>query len=192
MINIKEIEAIFQFYHNSRQWYSISIETWKTRDPNFWGVGNLKFVHMININKMAAIFQFFHNGRWWYSIFIDTQKTRDPNFRGSVIWNFYIWSILTKWQLFFKFFIMADSDIPFPLTLGKPETQTLGVSNLKFFHTININEMVAIFQFFHISWLVMFHFCRHSENQRPKLLGGVVIWNFFISSILMKSAILSF
>ena len=24
------------------------------------------------------------------------------------------------------FFIMADADIPFPLILGKPETQTLG------------------------------------------------------------------
>ena len=30
-----------------------------------------------------------------------------------------------KWQPFFDFFIMADTDIPFLLTLGKPETQTL-------------------------------------------------------------------
>ena len=45
---------------------------------------------------------------------------------------------------------MADSDILFPLTLRKLETQALGgVSNLKFFHTININEKAAIFQFFH-------------------------------------------
>ena len=44
---------------------------------------------------------------------------------------------------------MADADIPFLSTLGKLETQTFwGVSNLKFFHTIDINEMAAIFQFF--------------------------------------------
>ena len=45
---------------------------------------------------------------------------------------------------------MADTDIPFPLTLGKLETQTLGgVSNLKFFCMIDINKKVVIFQFFH-------------------------------------------
>ena len=48
---------------------------------------------------------------------------------------------------------MADSDIPFLLTPGKPDTQTLGggggVGNLKIFQMINIYEMVAIFQFFH-------------------------------------------
>ena len=45
---------------------------------------------------------------------------------------------------------MANADIPFPLTLRKPETQTLGVvSNLKIVCTIDINEMAAIFQFFH-------------------------------------------
>ena len=43
---------------------------------------------------------------------------------------------------------MANADIPFPLTLREPETQTLGVSNLKFFCTIDIYKMVAIFQFF--------------------------------------------
>ena len=40
---------------------------------------------------------------------------------------------------------MADADIPFPLTLGKPETRILGIGNLKFFHTIDINEMAVIF-----------------------------------------------
>ena len=47
---------------------------------------------------------------------------------------------------------MADTDIPFPLTLRKLETQTWGlgggVGNLKFFCTIDINKMAAIFQFF--------------------------------------------
>ena len=44
---------------------------------------------------------------------------------------------------------MANTDIPFPLTPRKLETQTGGVGNLKFFRTIDINEMRAIFQFFH-------------------------------------------
>ena len=43
---------------------------------------------------------------------------------------------------------MTDADILFPSTLGKPETQTLGVSNLKFFCMIDIKEMAAIFNFF--------------------------------------------
>ena len=83
MINIKEMAAIFQFFHNGWWSYSISIDTQKTRDPNFGEVGNLKCFHMINIKEMAAIFQFVHNGQWWYSISIGTRKTRDPNFGGG-------------------------------------------------------------------------------------------------------------
>ena len=50
----------------------------------------------------------------------------------------------------FQFFIMADTDILFPSTLGKLETQTLGWLVIgKFFHMIDIKEMAAIFQFFH-------------------------------------------
>ena len=33
--------------------------------------------------------------------------------------------IFTKWWPFLYFFIMADTNIPFQLTLRKPETQTL-------------------------------------------------------------------
>ena len=82
MININKMAAIFQFFYNGQRWYSVSVNTRKTRDPNFGGVGNLKFFHMIDINKMAAIFQFFHNGWHWYSISVDTWKTGDPNFGG--------------------------------------------------------------------------------------------------------------
>ena len=56
----------------------------------------------------------------------DTRKTKDPNFEGLVIWNFFVQSILTKWQPFFIFFILADADIPFLSTLGKPETKLWG------------------------------------------------------------------
>ena len=87
-------------------------------------------------------------------------KLETQTFGGGVIWNFSIWSILTKWQPFFNFFIMANTDIPLLLTLRKPDTQTLGggVGNLKFFCLIDINEMAAIFQFFHNGW------CWYSVN----------------------------
>ena len=44
---------------------------------------------------------------------------------------------------------MTDADISFPSTLRKLETQALGgFGNLKFFHTIDIYKIVAIFHFF--------------------------------------------
>ena len=50
----------------------------------------------------------------------------------------------------FEFFIMANADILFLLTLRKTRDPNFeGLSNLKFFHMINIKEMAAIFQFFH-------------------------------------------
>ena len=57
MMHIYEMVAIFQFFHNDQCKYSISVDTWKTRDPNFGGgVGNLKFFHMMHIYEMAATF----------------------------------------------------------------------------------------------------------------------------------------
>ena len=84
MIDINEMIAIFQLFHNGQHWYSISVDTWKTGDPIFWEVGNLKFFCTINIYEMAAIFQFFHNGQHWYSIPVDTWKAEDPIFLGGV------------------------------------------------------------------------------------------------------------
>ena len=128
---------------------------------------------------MRAIFQFFHNGRHWYSISIDTQKTGETNFGGLVIWNFSIRLILTKWEPFFNFFIMAQTDIPFLLTPRKPETQTLGgICNLKFFHTIDINEMRAIFQFFHNGWC-WYSVSVNTQKTRDPNFGGVGILKFF-------------
>ena len=152
MIDINEMAAIFQFFDNGWLWYSVSIDTRENWRPKLWGVrgvNNLKFFCTIDINEMAAIFQFFDNGQLWYSISIDTWKTGDPNFGGLVIGNFSVQSILMKWQPFFNFFIVANADIPFQLTLRKPETQTLReVSNLNFFCMIDINKIAAIFQFF--------------------------------------------
>ena len=97
--------------------------------------------HFINIDHMEK-FQITDPPKFGSLVFrvsTEMEYHRQPTWGRSVIWNFSIWSILMKWQPFFNFFIMADSDIPsalrkldsdipFPLTLGKPETQTLGGS----------------------------------------------------------------
>ena len=95
------------------------------------GVSNLIFFNMMHFYEMVAIFQF-----WWIVLFLltlrelETQTLKGGEGWRSVIWNFSVRSIFTKWQPFFNCFIMADSDIPFLSTLGKTETQTLGGGGL--------------------------------------------------------------
>ena len=56
---------------------------------------------------------------------------------------------INEMRAIFQFFIMADADIPFPSTLGKPEPQTLGgVSNLKFFIRSILTKCKSFFNFF--------------------------------------------
>ena len=74
---------------------------------------------------------------------------------------------------------MADVDIPFLLTLGKPETQTLGgVGNWNFFRTIDIKEMADIFQFFHNGqhW---YSISVDTQKTGVPNFGGVSNWKFF-------------
>ena len=59
---------------------------------------------------------------------VDTWKTRDPNFEGGSFEIFPYDGYLQNCSHFSIFFIMADTDIPFLLTLGKLETQTFGDS----------------------------------------------------------------
>ena len=81
---------------------------------------------------------------WW------EENQRPKLWRGISYLKFFHTIYIIEMAAIFQFFIMADADIPFPLTLGKLETQTLGgFGNLKFFCMINIKEMAAIFFFFH-------------------------------------------
>ena len=66
---------------------------------------------------------------------------------GWVIKKMIQWKIRKKENLHLRF----SDDIPFPSTLRKENQRPKlgGVGNLKFFCRMNINEMVAIFQFFH-------------------------------------------
>ena len=125
MMCIYEMAVIFWFFHNGRCQYSVSVNTWKTRNPNF-GAGSVIWYFSIwcIFMKWWPFFKFF---RWPtpISCFCQHWKKQRPKLWGSVIWNFSVWCIFMKWWPFFDFFIMAHTDILFLSTLGKPETQTL-------------------------------------------------------------------
>ena len=181
MIDINEMTAIFIFFIMADTDIPF-LSTLRKPDTQTLGggVGNLKFFCMIDINEMAAIFQFFHNGQHWYSISIDTQKTRDPKFVGGwVIWNFSLRSILTKWQPFFNFFIMADTDILFPSTLGKLETWIFHQFS---FPTFSVGSVFPItlprFRFNINAWLHLKHFLHGNLSALRKLIETQILHRF--------------
>ena len=108
--------------------------------------------------KFGKLNQWKTPGFCWYEIVIEIfcfcqhlENWRPKLCGGLVIWNFSIWLIFMKWWPFFNFFIMANTDILFPSTLGKLETQTLGGGggNLKFSCMINIfTKWWPFFNFF--------------------------------------------
>ena len=141
--------AIFSIFNNGRHQFSISIDTRKTGDPNFRGVGNWEFCSRTCFWGAMAIFPIFSNGRYQFYISVDTQKTVDPNFKGLVFGSFALGHIFGELQPFFPLSIMADTNFLFPLTLGKPETQTLrGVSNWEFCSRMCFGGATAIFSIF--------------------------------------------
>ena len=83
------------------------------------------------------------------------------------------WKIQKKENLHLQF----SSDIPFPSTHRKENQRPKlwgGVGNLKYFRTININEMAAIFQFFIMANAdILFLFTLGNLETQP--LGGLVI-----------------
>ena len=133
--------AILQFFHNSQCWYSISVDTQKTGDPNFGGVSNLKFFRTINIKEKAALFQFFHNGQHWYSI--ETGKTGHMNF---------------LWVQFSKFSIGSV----FPITHPRFHSNIIAWLHLKhfcvvtFLHSENWRHKFSIDSVFQTFSLVQF------------------------------------
>ena len=118
--------VIFPIFYNGQHQICISVDTWKTGDPNFRGVGNWKFHSRTHFWGAMAIFPIFYNGRHQFCVSVDTRKTGDPNFRGSVIGSFALGCIFGELRPFFPFSVMADTNFVFLSTLRKPETQTLG------------------------------------------------------------------
>ena len=85
------------------------------------------------------------------------------------------------WQPFFNFFIMADTDILFPSTLGKLEN-FLSVQFSKFSDGSLFPITHPRFCFNINVWLHLKHFCvvtfLHSENWRHKFSVDSVFWTF--------------
>ena len=141
--------AIFSIFYNGRHQFCVSVDTRKTGDPNFRGVGNWKFCSRMHFWGVTAIFSIFCNGRHQFCVSVNTQKTGDPNFRGSVIGSFAQGCVFGELWPFFPFSVMADTNFTFPSTLRKPETQTLGgVGNWKFCSRMSFLGAMAIFPIF--------------------------------------------
>ena len=105
--------AIFQFFHTGQHWYSVSVNTPKTRDPNFGGLVIWKFSIWSILKKWQPFSNFFIMANADIPFPLHLENQRPKLLGGSVIWKFSIWSILKKWQPFFIFFIMANADILF-------------------------------------------------------------------------------
>ena len=65
-----------------------TLDTRKTGDLNFRGVGNWEFCSRTHFWGAMAIFPIFRNGRHQFSVCVDTWKTGDPNFRRVGNWEF--------------------------------------------------------------------------------------------------------
>ena len=87
-----------------------------------FGIFSVQWILM----KWQTFLDFFHNCWCYYSISFNTQKTGDLNFGGVSNLEFFCTIDINEIMAIFNFFIMANANIPFPLTLGKLETQTLG------------------------------------------------------------------
>ena len=110
-IDINKMAAIFQFFHNGQHWYSISVNTRKTGDPNFGESVIWNFSTQSILMKCQPFFNFFIRADADIPFLLTLRKPETQTLGGSVIWNFFVRSILTKSQPFFNFLIMADADI---------------------------------------------------------------------------------
>ena len=80
--HIYEMAAIFLLFHNGKCWYSIFVDTWKIRYPNFGG-GNLEFCHMMHIYKWQPFSLFFKSAKTDIPFPSTLKKPKNQTF-GSV------------------------------------------------------------------------------------------------------------
>ena len=110
--------AIFPIFCNGRHQFCVSVDTQKTGDPNFRGVGNWK---LCSRTRFLALWPFFP-----FSVMADTnfafpstlRKPETQTLGGSVIGSFALGYILGELRPFFPFSVMADTNVP---TLRKLE-----------------------------------------------------------------------
>ena len=127
-----ELLPFFPIFCNGRHEFCVSVNTWKTGDPNFRGVGNWKFYSRMCFGSYGH-FPIFHNGRHQFCISIDTRKTGGPNFKGVGNRKFHsrmhFWGAMAIFPIFHngrhQFCVSAD-------TWKTRDPNCRGVGNWKF------------------------------------------------------------
>ena len=140
--------AIFPIFCNGRHQLCVSVNTQKTGDPNFRGVGNRKFCSRMRFWGAMAIFPIFPNGRHQFCISVNIQKTGDPNFTGVGNWNFALGCIFGELWPFFPFSVMADTNFVFRQHSENQRPKLYGVGNWKFCSRMRFWGATAIFPIF--------------------------------------------
>ena len=140
--------VIFPTFHNGRHQFCISIETQKTEDPNFRGVGNWKFHSRTRFWGAMAIFPI--------SVMADTnfvfpstlRKPETQTLGGLVIGSFALGCVFWELWPFFPFSVMADTNFVFPSTQKTGDPNFRGVGNWKFCSRTHFWGAMAIFLIF--------------------------------------------
>ena len=115
------------------------------------------------------------------------KKTGDPNFWAVSNLKFFHMIDNNEMAAIFQLFLNGWHWYSISIDTHKTRDPNFGVvSNLKFFCMIDITEMAAIFQLFHNGWCWYSISVDTQKTGDPNFLGGLVIWNFSLWSILMK------
>ena len=117
--------AILPIFHNGGHQFCISVNTWRTGDPNFRGVGNWKFCSRTHFWELQPFFPFSVMADTNFALPSTLGEPETQTLGGSVIGSFALGCIFGELRPFFPFPVMADTNFAFPSTLGEPETQTL-------------------------------------------------------------------
>ena len=153
--------AIFPFFIMADTIYSISIDLWKSRDPNLGGgVNNWKFCSILSFCKIGSHFSTVANANF---PFLSTLgKVETQTLRGSVIGNFALWQFSTKWEPFFTFcsmmiFCKMGAVLPF-FHNGQCK---ISIGSVYCHHTTSTLVQFSTFKFDEVSVLKTFMY-RHS------------------------------
>ena len=145
--------AIFPFFHNGWHWHSISVDTWKTRDPDFGGSVIWKFSIWCIFTKWWPYFDFFIMVAINILFLSTLRKPETQTLEGGlVIRNFLYNTYLCNGGNLSIFFIMANADIPFP-------KWKFSIGSVSHYHTTS-----SLVQFQHSSMMMFLHLnmCGHS------------------------------
>ena len=108
------------FFHNGQHQFSVSVDTWKTGDPNFGGSIIGSFAIGWNFGELELFLHFFIMADTNFLLPSTLRKLETQTLEGSVIGCFALGHVFGELELFFHFFIVADTNFLFLSTLRKP------------------------------------------------------------------------